>query len=401
MKAVIGRLPILDQYNALHGYQLMHSRPTDRRSDATVAASQLMVEAFLDIGIEKIAGRNTLYVAMNEEFIRRPELIALPPGQVVLMFPASMQPSRSVIDGLRALRDAGHALGLLRYTSTAPGAVLAAEVDAVMLDTRRTDVDGLANELESLRDHRLVCIAGFIETMKQRAELDGLGFDCFHGSFLKKPELVAGQKLASSRVAVIDLLAKLSDPTTTTDDIERIITTDPALSLRVLRFVNSPMSDLNHEIESLHHAIVLVGRGQIKSWATLLTLSQLDDTIPELLTTMFVRARFCELFAKEGGMAPPEAYFTAGLFSLMDALMGVPMAKIVETLPFTAELKEGLVTREGPYGRALNAIELLEDGVPKRFKEEGLLVTKLTRMYWDAVEWADATMNATAAAMAK
>ena len=401
MKAVIGRLPILDQYNSLHGYQLLHSRPTDRRSDATVTASQLMVEAFLDIGIEKIAGRNTLYVAMNKEFVQRPELIALPPGQVVLMFPASMQPTRTVVDGLRTLKDAGHALGLLRYSNAAPGAALAAEVDVVMLDARQTEVDSLADELASLRDRRLVCIAGYIETMKRRAELEGLGFDCFHGSFLKKPELVAGEKLTSSRVAVIDLLAKLSDPTTTTEDIERIITTDPALSLRILRFVNSPMSDLNHEVESLHQAIVLVGRAQIKTWATLLTLSQLDDTIPELLTTMFVRARFCELFAKEGDMASPEAYFTAGLFSLMDALMGVPMAKIVETLPFTAELKDGLVSREGPYGRALNAIELLEDGVPKRFKEEGLLVTKLTRLYWDAVAWGDTTMNATAATMAR
>jgi EAL and modified HD-GYP domain-containing signal transduction protein len=393
MKYAIGRLPILDQYNGLHAYHLLARRTSHSPDDATVTSSQLIVDAFLDLGIEKVAGRNTTYINVSEGFLLRPELAALAPDQSVLVVPSSLRPTAEVLDGLQNLKANGFAVALWGYSSTAPAVDLVTEVDAVMIDTRRGSAEELAGELEALQGMRLLRIALLVDTMERRHELDGIGFDCFHGPFLRNPKVISGHRLESSRVAVLDLLSKLSDPSTTVDDIERIITTDPALSLRILRFVNSPLSGLTNEIESIHHAIVLIGRDMIKSWVTLLALSKLDGTIPELLSNMFVRAKFCELYAREGGMAPAEAFFTAGLLSLMDAMMGVSMAEIVETLPLTAELKQGLVTKEGPYGRALEAVELMEDGMSKRFHKEGLVASRHAGIYLDATRWADEAMN--------
>ena len=399
MKYAIGRLPILDRYNGLHGYHLLARKTSSDPDDATSTSSQLIVDAFLDLGIENVAGQHTTYINVSEEFLLRPELAALAPGQSVLVVPASLRPTPTVIDALRAVRANGFAVALWGYSSKATAFELVSEVDAVMLDTRKVDAETLARELQPLHGLPLFRIALLVNTMERRHELDSVGFDCFHGPFLRNPKVISGQRLESNRAAVLDLLAKLSDPETTVDDLERIITIDPALSLRILRFVNSPLSGLSNEIESIHHAVVLVGRERIKSWVTLLALSKLDGTVPELLNNMFVRAKFCELYAREGGMVPAEAFFTAGLLSLMDAMMGRPMEEIVETLPLTAELKQGLVSREGPYGRALEAVELMEDGMRKRFHKEGLVASRHARIYLDATRWADdATALATTVA---
>ncbi len=398
MKYAIGRLPILDRNHGLHAYHLLARRTSNGPDDTTVTSSQLIVDAFVDLGIEKIAGRHTTYINVSDEFLVRPELVALVPGQSVLVLPASLRPTAVALDGLRMLKANGFATAIWGYSSRAPAAQLATEVDAVLFDTRRIDIDSLGEEVAALAGLRLMRIAALVDSMERRHELDAIGFELFHGTFLRSPKVISGRRLEANRAAVLDLLAKLSDPTSTVDDLERAITIDPALSLRILRFVNSPLSGLSHEIESIRHAVVLVGRERIKSWVTLLALAKLDGAVPELLRDMFVRAKFCELYAREGGMAPPEAFFTAGLLSLMDAVMGAPMAEIIETLPLTHELKEGLETREGPYGRALQTVELLEDGIPRRFDKEGLVAARIARLYLEATRWADDAMDVASSA---
>lgn len=395
----IGRMPILYRQHDLHAYELLQEGQGDRRSGAcspTASSSQLIVDAFLDIGIERIVGRNLVYVRVTESFVKRPELAALPSDQAVLVLPASMAPSPDVHAGLRTLKENGFSLALAGYTSAAAGESLLDEVDAVMLDANAlVSVESLTRELGALDGRRVLKIASGVTTMERRDALDGLAFDCFHGNFLTNPTVVSGQRLTSNRIAVLDLLSKLADPNTSIDDIDRLVSSDPALSLRVLRFVNSPLSGLSNEVDSIHRAVVLVGRERIKSWAMLMAISGLDEGVPELLKTMFVRARFCEQFAEEGGMAPKEAYFTAGLFSLMDALMGVPISELVESLPFTDEMKTGLVTKDGTYGRALRAVELLEEGVPNGYDELGLVANNLSSLYLEAVAWADASVDGT------
>lgn len=393
----IGRVPILYRDHSLQAYELLYRPDADGKGvllDPTAAASQLIVDTFLDVGIEKVAGRNPVYIPVTPAFAKHPDLAALPPKQVVLVLPAAMEMTDAVQAGVASLKEQGFALALSGYRSAAPAASLVHNVDAVLLDAE-IDSDALAKELVDLEGKRVIKVASGVTTMKRRLELDSLDFDCFHGHFLTSPEVVSGKRLASNRLAVLDLVSKLADPTTALEDIERLVSADPALSLRVLRFVNSPVSGLSNEVDSIHQAIVLIGRDMIKSWAMLMAIAGLDDTVPELLKTMFVRARFCERFAETGGLAPKEAYFTAGLFSLMDALMGIPITDIVDTLPFTDELKEGLTTKEGPYGRALRAVELLEVGMPNGYDQLGLVASKLSSLYLEAVDWAETTLAAT------
>ena len=64
----------------------------------------------------------------------------------------------------------------------------------------------------------------------------------------------------------------------------------------------------------------------------------------------------CEVLGGSQDLDGADAAFTVGLFSVADALLDAPMDDVLETLPFSEEIRDALLRREGPKG------ELLERG---------------------------------------
>jgi EAL and modified HD-GYP domain-containing signal transduction protein len=83
-------------------------------------------------------------------------------------------------------------------------------------------------------------------------------------------------------------------------------------------------------------------------------LAEVDGGGPrELMVTAMVRAKTCERLAVATGRASPEACFTVGLLSVLDAIMEAPMADVLEALPLAPRLAEALESRAGPEGELL------------------------------------------------
>ena len=103
----------------------------------------------------------------------------------------------------------------------------------------------------------------------------------------------------------------------------------------------------------MRQALVLLGIDNVKRWATLLALSGIDDKPEELLVTSLVRARMRELLAEAYRERDHDAYFTAGMSSVIDALIDTPMADVLARLPLPDDLKRALLERQGSKGDAL------------------------------------------------
>ena len=71
----------------------------------------------------------------------------------------------------------------------------------------------------------------------------------------------------------------------------------------------------------------------------LVALSGIDDKPEELLVTALVRARMCELLAEAYRERDRDAFFTTGMFSVIDALIDSPMAEVLTLLPLADDLK--------------------------------------------------------------
>jgi EAL and modified HD-GYP domain-containing signal transduction protein len=215
-----------------------------------------------------------------------------------------------------------------------------------------------------------------------------LGFDYFQGSFFLRPKAIDGDGVPASKLSKLGLVAALQDPEVELEELERIIAHDVGLSYRLLRTINSGYFFLPNRVASIHDALVLLGRRNVRTWATLVLLSDVDDRPSELLVTAMVRARLCELVARERGHAPVDSFFTVGLFSVIDAFVDAPLETILESLPFSEEIVGALLRHEGGLGRALGGVVAYEQG---RFgaAEELLPEVPIRDLYLDAVRFAD------------
>jgi EAL and modified HD-GYP domain-containing signal transduction protein len=391
----VGRQPIFDVNNRVFAYDLLYRSSLENRVgdvNLTVATSRVIIDAFVEIGLDSVVGRNRVLLNVDKNFLIDPDLVFVPAERVALQLPQDLEPTEEIRAGVEHLRSLGYKFAIGGYTRQSPVAAYLPYASIVKIDALDRDDATLAAELESIVPYKVVKVAKRVETAQRRDQLVEMGFDCFQGHFLARPEVVTGQRMPSNRIAVLELVTKILDPDLGGDELAQLIAMDASLSLRTLRFVNSPLSGLNNEVESIHHAVVLLGRNIIKSWVMLLAITGLDNNVPELVTTAFVRAKLCERLAGEASLPGTDSFFTVGLFSLMDALMGMPMGRLLDTLPFSAEVKSALDERAGIRGEAVSCAENLEQGAPDGASFQSLSGEQIGDLYLEAVNWADNAM---------
>ncbi|WP_348945074.1 HDOD domain-containing protein [Chitinibacter sp. FCG-7] len=168
---------------------------------------------------------------------------------------------------------------------------------------------------------------------------------------------------------------------------------DPALSARLLRYVNSAALGLAQPISNLDQAIVVVGNQRLYRWLSLLLFSckgdqELDQT---LLETALTRARLMELAAATRFSASEcELLFLTGLFSLLDFLLRVPRSLLLAELNPPATISDTLQDKATAFTPYLQLAECSELGWPP----EDLLAqcqldsAEFNRIQIDASLWA-------------
>jgi EAL and modified HD-GYP domain-containing signal transduction protein len=104
----------------------------------------------------------------------------------------------------------------------------------------------------------------------------------------------------------------------------------------------------------------------------------------------------CEMLAGSALPEERETLFTIGLFSVSDGLMGAPMEEVLESLPFSDEIRAALLRHEGPKGDLLTAVLAYERGEFPSTAPAAQGVS-LAGAYRAALEWADEAHRAVSA----
>jgi EAL and modified HD-GYP domain-containing signal transduction protein len=109
-----------------------------------------------------------------------------------------------------------------------------------------------------------------------------------------------------------------------------------------------------------------------------------------------VRARFCELAARTCRLDAPEQYLL-GMFSLLPAMLRVPMSELTPALPLRDEVRQAL---EGTQNRERCLLQWLEshehgqwDDCDSIVQANRLSQERLIRCYGDSVVWAQAALR--------
>jgi EAL and modified HD-GYP domain-containing signal transduction protein len=392
-KAWVGRQPIFDARRNIVAYELLYRNgPANRASfvDRDAACTQTLVTAFLDFGLDDLCGRRQrAWVNLTREVLLSPDVEALPKHRVVLEVLEDMKVDLRLEERLAELRKMGFRIALDDFRFDGNTGRLVEYADFVKLDLRALTRAELASHVRQLRATGVELLAEKVESEEEMEVCERFGFDFFQGYHLHLPEVRTTKRTPESKSGALRLLALVQDPQTKMADLEQALITNVGLTYRILRFLNSSLFARSHRIDSVPHALVMLGRDRLSKWVSLMVLAGLDDTMPACLVEAVVRGRMSELLGEELCLESPSAHFAAGLFSLLDRFLVMPMEQIVASLPLGPDLEGALLRREGAIGQVLAAVEAYEAGRWEGLELEDLPPDRFPDAYRAAVQWAE------------
>lgn len=387
----IARQPILDAQGCTFGYELLfrssESNAYDPAVDGNSATSSVLFNSVVEMGLDKLVGNAQAFINLTNVFLEQPDMLdLLPAGRCVLEVLETVDVNDDVVEGVRTLRERGHVIALDDFVDSQRFERLLPMTDVVKYDITQHSREALARHCEEDHAAGRRTLAERVETHEEFEFLKNCGFDYYQGYHFARPRVISGARMPENRVALMQLIAEINNPDSTIDDLAEIVGRDVSLAVRTLKYVNSPLNGLATNVESIRQAAVLLGRGMISNWVTLLVMSRIDDQPSELIKMALVRARFCQQMARSEGLDDAR-HFTLGLLSLLDVFMGSTLEDALAEVTINDDLKSELLTREGDGGRLLCWVEGLEKGETDSIPDD--LRTSAGEHYHEAMLWAE------------
>jgi EAL and modified HD-GYP domain-containing signal transduction protein len=325
---------------------------------------------FTDAGLDLVVGEHPGLVSLSPDALAEGLWKAIPKSRVMLGYFYDFPPSSVTAQLLSKLSKEGYRLGLSGALNAESMSLVDNTTHLIKVDVTQYSPDELEKRVNHLRNYKPKILAEKVDTLDDWEFCKELKLDFYEGHFLFRP--AAKQKqIPVSRLMMMRLLSKLQNPDIVIPEIEKLVSQDVALSYKLLKYVNSPAVALPRQVHSVGHAVRLIGIETLRIWASALLMSTIEDKPRELMTTALVRARMCQLLGESVREIPKESFLSAGLLSVIDALLDCPMEQAVAELPLTQDIKDALIHGSGKIGQALRCIMSYE------------------RAAWDEVQFCD------------
>jgi EAL and modified HD-GYP domain-containing signal transduction protein len=392
-EVAVVRHPIADARNVVVGYELRFGGSIDLGDPAmdAKATSALLVEAFGDIGLEALAGKHPAWVQIARNFLVEIGPPPVRPDRAVLQI-VSYQARDDLLAILQRLSRSGYTIALDEWTGEMGHNVdeLLSLCSIVKVDVAAVSPEELPHVLRVPKLQGSLLVASNVGDHAAFDRCKALGFTYFQGEYLAQPRIFKHRGVATAGLGSLRRLSELTQGDISFEDLDRIISSDIGLSLKLLRYVNSAFFALPRTVSSVHEALNLLGVRTVRRWATVMVISSIPDVPDELVALGLRRAHMCEILAGSASVEERETLFTIGLFSVADALLHIPMAEVLESLPFTEEIQAALLRREGPKGALLAAVAAYERGeFPQQAPAARDSTPTMAGAYRSALEWAD------------
>ncbi len=389
----IGRQPVLDSNMNVFAYDLQFYQGLTTPNETTLLATQILITKIQEaIGFQSIVGVHAAMLHLPSQLIHKellPRFDALHP--MLLEVSSGVLGNARVLRSLKELKKLGSSIVLGEFVDMATSAKLASISDYVKLDASDKEGVALKTMIDTLHELGIKVIAQKVDTEEKFQVLKKLGFDYFQGYFFNNPTMINGRKLSGNRLILLQLLAKVNEPSTRFQELSDIISRDVALSFKLLEAINKPAAMVPIQVESISDALKYLGLNRLKFWVNTLMLSNLEGVPKELLISSLARAKFCERLALDTSYKKDkDSFFLVGLFSNLGAFFKIPIEDLVIDMPLSNEIKAALVQRFGPLGETLLVVEQIEqvENSSYNLRFEHLGVSELSERFMLANAWA-------------
>ena len=365
----IGRQPILDRREGLMAYELLFRTAGvvgAQVADHSHATANVIINTLSGFGVDDILGTHKGYINVELDLLMDDALHILPRERVVLELLESIEVTPAVVERCRFLKENGFSLALDDHEYSPAYHELYGIVDIVKVDLLQTPRERLAAMVENLRRYPLQLLAEKVETRDEFEHCLELGFDLFQGYYFSKPSVIHKRHLDDSVSVLLKLMRQLGEDVELAE-IERTFRESPVLTYKLLLLVNSVGIGVCDRVQTVRHAIAILGRQQIRRWVQLALFASDDHGSQEnpLVDMAAVRAGLMEGLAachpqlRELPDAAEKAFMT-GTLSILEKVYEISMAEVVRKLRLSDDVVEALTRRGGELGKLLDLAELVE-----------------------------------------
>jgi c-di-GMP-related signal transduction protein len=348
MDVFVARQAIFDRNKNLYAYELLYrSDALTNQFDETESASataQVIANSLLAVGLENMLCGKKAFVNFDRTLLIGGFQGVLPPDTLVVEILESVMPDAAVLEACGKLRKQGYYIALDDFVRDERCESLTNFADMIKVDVRATPREEQERIVATYRPRGITILAEKVETTEEFEWSRNAGYDYFQGYFFARPIVVRGRNISAAKLTCLRLLSEMQSTDLDFDRIQKLVSEDVALSFKLLRYANSALFAREAEIYTIHHALVILGESGVRHWASLAALPILAQDKPgELIVLSLVRARLCERLLQLTGAPRYQLGFLMGLFSLLDALIDLPLDEALMQVNLAPELKGALL----------------------------------------------------------
>jgi EAL and modified HD-GYP domain-containing signal transduction protein len=363
----IVREPLLNAQERVLGYQLAWQANDTAGAclteDEAAALARFVSEQISGDESDALLGEHLMFLPSHPALLGSGAYADLPPKSTVLSLSAEELGQEAAAAAAKALRAQGYGISVRNADLAAVDKGLLSLASHVEVSVGATD---FATQVQAFRALGLPSAQIVVRNVASWQQYDFcalLGMQAFVGKLHLTPRRdgTRSKELNPSQAMLLqlmDMVRKNAD----VKQIESVLKRDAAVSYKLLRYINSAGFGLGCEIQSLKHAVSLLGYSPLFRWLGLLLATACTTGYsPVLMQTAVIRGRFAELLGHTFlPRSEAENLFVAGMFSLLDRLLGVPMEDVLEKIQLSDAVTEALLSRTGIYGPFLALAEACE-----------------------------------------
>lgn len=393
----IARQPIMDHTEKVRGFELM-IRASALEAEAPPGTPQgttrLLLDTLNNFGIAAAIGDRFAFVTTPPAVLESSVLDLLPSRHFVLEYPSSYLDSEQGRAHCVKLRNQGFQLAC-RYIHDAfePG-VFAHCADFAIFDLAKQSAQQIALLDRSLKSTSIKRLIRNVNVRSDFEAAQGFDFDFYQGSFFSRNETLSNGRIDPMRERAIEILNLVMNRADVSE-IEEAFKHDVALCYSLLCYINSVGIGLQFKVSSIRNAVMLLGYDFLWRWLSLLVYAGIDLSAAQraLLNTAIIRGRLAELLGQKAlGDKGANLMFVTGAFSLLDALLGIPLEEALDRINVPHEVSDALLRGEGrfaPYLQLAIAFEQNNFAQAKRLCEKiGTTMDDASHTHIAAIEWA-------------
>lgn len=397
--SIIGRQPVVNDQQQIIGYEFFFRNEAEGSNtpfEEDIQTCARILNTTMDEMHENwLLGQQLAFINVDHIMLNSLFLELMPAEKTVLEVVHHLQVTPEILTRCQELKQLKFRIALDNPQYHPHLEALLPYADFIKIDMRNVELAQATQWLKKYQQGQCKLIAEKVEENSQFQDLLDAGYQHFQGYFYAKPENISSKVINPSFDGVLYLLNLVSQEAEN-KEIENGFKRDTTLSYKLLRYINSVGFGLSCEVQSIGHALTILGRNQLYRWLTLLMVTAGNNSsCPALMKTSITRGRLTELLGEPFfEKRDRDNLFVVGVFSLLDVMLKMPMANILEKLQLPETIVDALVERQGIFGPFLKLTEACEDANNAEILQMAAMLQlepeKVNQCHMQALAWTEA-----------